>query len=148
MAFFPDLIDKLRGFAAAFAGFLKGLPEKLPTLFKNRNVVIGLGVFFVILLLGIIMGLAGANRMASKRDKAGIESEGSSSFQKIAIPVEELFLPEEPDFLPGVLLEREKRKTWTASDAGQYWQDPMKYGEEQWRDRVESAIDDLLERVP
>ena len=66
----------------------------------------------------------------------------------LAIPAEELFLPDEPDFLPGVLLERERRTAWTEEDAIEYWQDPLRQGEEQWRQKIEAAIDEFLERVP
>ncbi|MDR2501381.1 MAG: hypothetical protein LBD37_09955 [Treponema sp.] len=64
------------------------------------------------------------------------------------IPSGELFLPAEPDFVPGVLLERERRTTWTMDDAAPWWQDPLKNGEERWRDRVEKTVDELLEKVP
>jgi hypothetical protein len=30
----------------------------------------------------------------------------------------------------------------------EFWQDPLKNGEEQWREKIESSIDDYLERVP
>jgi hypothetical protein len=144
MPFLPDLIDKLKGLFAIIVEFLKGLPEKLFSPSNRRTVLIGLGGFLVILLLGIIIGLVDANR--SNRTRT--DPEPVSSFQRIAIPPEELFLPEEPDFISGVLLEREPRKAWTAGDAEPYWQDPLKNGEEQWRDRIELEIDALLERVP
>jgi hypothetical protein len=63
------------------------------------------------------------------------------------IPAEELFLPDEPDYLPGVLLERDRRSGWTYQDAEEYWQDPLMFGEEQWREKIEAAIDELLENV-
>jgi len=66
----------------------------------------------------------------------------------VVIPADELFLPEEPDFLPGVLLDRERRSSWSEQDASEYWQDPLREGEEKWRENVEAAIDELLERVP
>jgi len=64
------------------------------------------------------------------------------------IPPEELFLPDEPDYLPGVILGREQRSSWTEEDAAEYWQDPLRHGEEQWRVNIEAAIDEFLERVP
>ena len=67
---------------------------------------------------------------------------------RIVIPPEDLFLPEEPDFVPGIMLEREQRTNWTAEDAAPFWQDPLKNGEEQWRKRIETVIDELMERVP
>ncbi|MCL2277608.1 MAG: hypothetical protein FWC21_06885 [Treponema sp.] len=63
------------------------------------------------------------------------------------IPVDEIFLPDEPDFLPDVLLERERRLYWSEQDASEYWQDPLRSGEETWRVMIETSIDDLLERV-
>ena len=66
----------------------------------------------------------------------------------VPIPPEELFLPDEPNFLPPVILEREQRDVWTADDAEPYWYNPLEQGEEQWRERVEQVIDDLLERIP
>jgi len=64
------------------------------------------------------------------------------------VAAEDIFLPDEPDFLPAVLLEREQRTSWTEQDASEYWQDPLRFGEEQWRIMIEAVIDDLLERVP
>jgi len=64
------------------------------------------------------------------------------------IPAEELFLPDEPDYLPGVILEREQRSSWTESDALEHWRDPLRFGEEKWRGEIEAAIDEFLERVP
>ena len=63
------------------------------------------------------------------------------------IPPEELFLPEEPDFVPGILLSREQKTSWTAEDAEAYWQDPLIYGEEPWREQIEKTIDEIMERV-
>jgi hypothetical protein len=59
-----------------------------------------------------------------------------------------LFLPDEPDFIPGVMLGREQRTVWTAGDAESLWQDPLKNGEEPWRNRIEDAIDAIMESVP
>ncbi|MCL2265367.1 MAG: hypothetical protein FWC22_04925 [Treponema sp.] len=64
------------------------------------------------------------------------------------IPAGELFLPDEPDYIPGVLLEREQRSIWSEQDAFEFWQDPLKDGEGQWRDKIEAAINDLLEHIP
>ena len=65
-----------------------------------------------------------------------------------AIAPEEIFLPEEPDFVPGVILEREPRKVWTSEDAALYWQDPLKSGEGPWRDRLDTMVTEFLENVP
>ena len=64
------------------------------------------------------------------------------------IPADEFFLPDEPDYIPGVLLERDRRTSWTEQDVMEHWQDPLKFGEENWRERIEAAIDEYLERIP
>jgi hypothetical protein len=64
------------------------------------------------------------------------------------IPAEDLFLPDEPDFVPGVILEREKRTQWTTDDAMPWWQDPLKNGEQEWRDQIEKTVDAIMESVP
>jgi predicted PurR-regulated permease PerM len=64
------------------------------------------------------------------------------------IPAQEIFFPDEPDYLPTVLFQREQRTGWTAEDAAEHWQDPLGFGEEQWRLRIEAAIDEFLEHVP
>jgi hypothetical protein len=66
----------------------------------------------------------------------------------IIIPQDELFLPDEPDFVPGVLLERERRTAWTPDTAAPYWRDPLKNGERIWRDRIEKTVDEIMESVP
>ena len=66
----------------------------------------------------------------------------------IFIPQDELFLPEEPDFVPGVLLERERRDAWTADDAASWWRDPLKNGEQIWRDQIEKTVDAIMGSVP
>jgi hypothetical protein len=108
---------------------------------KKRIIYIGTGAFALILTLSVLLSL-------SRPDKPERVKEPERVSTKIVIPVDEIFLPDEPDFVPGVLLEREKRVKWTEEDAAVYWQDPLKYGEEQWREKIETAIDEFLERVP
>ncbi|MCL2191449.1 MAG: hypothetical protein FWB79_05630 [Treponema sp.] len=64
------------------------------------------------------------------------------------VPPEELFLPDEPDFVPGVMLGREPRDEWTAEDAEPWWRNPLAGGEERWRAGIESTIDEIMESVP
>jgi hypothetical protein len=66
----------------------------------------------------------------------------------MVIPQEELFLPDEPEFLPELLLERERREIWTADDGRPYWNDPRENSDSLWRERVRTEIDALLENVP
>ncbi|MCL2179637.1 MAG: hypothetical protein FWB83_00770 [Treponema sp.] len=64
------------------------------------------------------------------------------------ISPDEIFIPDEPDYLPGVLLERNRRSVWTEEDASVFWQDPLVNGEEPWREKIEAVIDEFLERIP
>ncbi|GHV95215.1 hypothetical protein AGMMS50293_15350 [Spirochaetia bacterium] len=125
---------------AAIKGVWEKLLERIPA--EKRHIVMicaGGGAALVLLVF------AAASLLMQK--SAG-EAAPAAVSPQVVIPPEELFLPEEPDFVPGVMLERERRTAWTAEDAAPYWQDPLKNGEEQWRQRVELAIDELLERVP
>jgi hypothetical protein len=72
----------------------------------------------------------------------------SGLVREAPIPPEELFLPDEPDFLPGVIPERERRSLWTAEDAEPYWYNPLERGKEEWRNRIRTVLDEFLEHVP
>ena len=62
------------------------------------------------------------------------------------IPSEELFIPDEPDFLPPFLLEREPRHFWSVEDIRPYWRSPG--NPEFWHGVIRSAVDELMENVP
>jgi hypothetical protein len=166
MPFLSDLLTKLKKPGAAAAAFFRNLPGTLSALRKpsaepdaggkgfwsgrfsperRKWLLVGLGALLVLLLLSLVAALLIQGRQTRPgpppEDPAGPVQEGR-------IPREELFLPEEPDFIPGVLPDRERRNFWTPEDAAPYWQDPLKYGEEPWREQAESVIDELLERVP
>jgi hypothetical protein len=123
IAFFRDRYNKMTGEA------------------KHRFALVCTAVFVVLLTLSVVisLGKSGAENRSLQPQRPKIN---------LAIPAEEFFLPDEPDFLPGVLLERERRTSWTEQDAGEYWQDPLRSGEEQWREKIETAVDEFLERIP
>jgi len=122
-AFFSDLFNRMTG-------------EN-----KRRFVIICTAVFAVLLTFSVIMSM-------ERPEKKEIPVKTDRSRFNVAIPADDLFIPEEPDFLPGVILERERKTSWTEQDAGVYWLDPLKSGEEQWREKIEAAVDEFLERVP
>ncbi|MDR2796685.1 MAG: hypothetical protein LBB47_08260 [Spirochaetaceae bacterium] len=68
------------------------------------------------------------------------------SFDPIA--AEDFFIPDEPDFLPPVILERERKEVWSVEDASEFWTAPSEFSGEFWRDRVSDSIDQLLEPLP
>jgi hypothetical protein len=119
-----------------------GLREKLPWL-EGKLAFIPMGLVLVAIMSLVILAAGSSGNPAEGRPAAGAGISRSAS-----IPLEDLFLPDEPDFLPPVILGRERREAWTAEDAEPFWYKPPKEGETEWRERVEQVIDELLERVP
>jgi hypothetical protein len=138
------LRDRVKGLGEALWALLPGgLRQKLPWL-EGKLVFILIGL----VLAGALMVLAAGLSGGPASDRPERSSAEAGIFNPAPIPPEDLFLPEEPDFLPPVILERERRGAWTAEDAEPFWYNPLEDGEEGWRDLVEKVIDDLLERVP
>jgi hypothetical protein len=104
-------------------------------------VLAGLVLVLAICLVILAAGLSGRSMPDEPAAAAGL-------VKPVPIPPEDLFLPEEPDFLPTVILERGRREIWTEEDAEPFWYKPLEDGGEDWRERMEKVIDDLLERVP
>jgi hypothetical protein len=120
---------------------LEGLPSQ-----KRRLVYIAAAVFVVLFVL-IVAGAVQLGR-GSRDTISSVGTSVGSGQQRVVIPPGELFYPDEPHYIPGVLLEREQRTSWSAEDAAPYWQDPLKSGEQQWRDNIEMTIDRIMESVP
>lgn len=110
---------------------------------KFRLVILCTAAFAVILTFSVILSL-----IKTDGSKSGAASLSPNADNRIPIPTEEIFFPEEPNFVPGVMLEREQRPAWTTEDAALYWQDPLKDGEEHWRKNIEDSVDEFLERIP
>jgi hypothetical protein len=69
-------------------------------------------------------------------------------FEPDPIGARDLFIPDEPDFLPPVILEQEQKTVWTGADAAEFWTDPLEFSDEYWRQKLSSSIDRLLEPLP
>jgi hypothetical protein len=113
----------------------------------RRAVLFSLVAFLLLVLLALIGVLLMMNYSNAAAGRAAAR-ELSDTFKPLAVPPEDLFLPGEPDFLPEVLLEKERQSTWTAEDAKPFWKDPLQDNPELWRERMETVIDRLMERVP
>ena len=107
---------------------------------KRRLALVCTVVFALFLTLSVLISLAGRGR--------GLPDEHERVYIISPIPAGELFIPDEPDFIPGVLLGRDRRESWTYEDAAEFWQDPLRSGEEPWRERIESVINRFWESVP
>lgn len=117
-------------------------------LFKNKKsmLLIGIGSAACLLLIGLLSLILIMNNGRKNKAKAALEL--AESFKPLPIEADELFWPEEPDFVPRVQLDRKPKKAWTEADALPYWIDPNKSFERKWRERIFSVIDDMMEKVP
>jgi len=129
------------GFIEKILRFIQDGFKSLTDERKRQVVLICTVVFAAVLTITVLLSLKLPENKKKNDDQYSLNL-------KVPIPPDEIFLPEEPDFVPGVILEREKRTVWTEKDALEYWRDPLKEGEEQWRDKIETEIDKYLERVP
>ncbi|MDR2522004.1 MAG: hypothetical protein LBC72_05580 [Spirochaetaceae bacterium] len=100
-------------------------------LFAALSLIVPLGTVFVVKLT----------------QSAVDETELPSEYTRKAIEEADIFLPEEPDFLPEVLLPREQRPSWTVEDARPYWTNPAGAGQAFWLENAEKTIDTLLENI-
>ena len=107
---------------------------------KRRLILICTAAFSLLLTLLVVIPLAGNKK----------ETPAEPAMRQVIspIPATELFIPDEPDFIPQILPGRERRSSWTKENAEEFWQDPLKQGEDQWREQIETAIDKFLERIP
>ena len=105
---------------------------------KRRPILFCIGGLFALFLIIFIVLRINAGR--PERVTAPELATGPS------IPVEDLFIPAEPDFLPQFLLEREPRQFWSLDDIRPFWRNPLY--PELWRGEIHSAVDRLMEGVP
>jgi len=112
---------------------------------KRRLALVCTGLFAMVLTLSVLISVESRNREIQRKIEF---SEPERLFINSPILAGEFFLPDEPDFVPGVILQRERRTSWSEEDAAEFWQDPLRFGEETWREKIEAAIDEFLERIP
>ena len=114
---------------------------------NTRVVIIIAGAFLVIIALLLVFALVSRRRAGSEQTD-GFSASAYEPLLHDNSSSEDFFLPYEPDFVPDVLLEREPKDSWTEEDALPFWTDPLEGNEGEWRKRIESGIDSLLEHVP
>lgn len=96
----------------------------------------------------LIFSVTGAVMSRGRNTRTGSGQNLSEVFSPRAIPIDEFFLPDEPDFLPETLLERERRESWTVEDAQPFWRDPLDEGTFDYLELMSTVIDELMERTP
>ena len=116
---------------------------------KKKPLLFALGGLVVLLLI-LMISVQALNSGKSKKPAAyeGVQASGTPKGTGAGpvIPLEDIFLPAEPDFLPAFLFERQPRQVWTIEDIRPYWKIPEKTG--LWQKEIKSAVDKLMEGVP
>jgi hypothetical protein len=129
--FFSELLDKP-------LGRLKKLWAKKIA----RTLVICFAAAALVVPLITIITVKTVSNIQSKKTTADIV------FKPDIIAGEDMFIPDEPDFLPPVMLEQEQKQVWTSADASEFWTGASKFPAEFWRSRISASIDRLLEPLP
>jgi hypothetical protein len=135
--------------------FLPPLVEKLNTLFEEHKKLV-MGVFGgLVALLCVLIGISfirdaaikhAAERRLEAQQTARQEAMIQALAEKPAIPLEDIFMPDEPDFLPAVILEKEARN-WTAEDTREFWTNPLENDEPVWREAISGVVNTIMDRV-
>ncbi|MDR0784511.1 MAG: hypothetical protein LBE74_01325 [Treponema sp.] len=110
---------------------------------KYRNVLqLGAGVIALFLLTLVTVSLISVESAKKRRLPISVE-ENKPSF----VPSEDIFLMDEPDFLPDALLEKQPKK-WDAQDVRPFWTNPLENGAFQWEDNIKNTVDEIMEKTP
>jgi hypothetical protein len=130
--------EKAKGIFSVLDAWIKDAFERVgPD--KRKPLLIGIvGLAALLLILAIAVGILNSK----KRQKAP----SAAAPGGLTISAEELFIPEEPDFLPEFIFEREKRRFWSIEDIRPYWKTPDP--SDRWREEIKSAVDKLMEGIP
>ncbi|QQO10665.1 hypothetical protein [Breznakiella homolactica] len=121
--------------------------EKLKALIteKPRFFLIGAGAGLCILIFSLILMLVVLNNGRNSRQE---EARGlADRFGPMPVNQDDLFWPDEPDFIPGVELDRIPRRFPQGDTDIPYWTDPGK-NSDLWSERIGSAVDELMEKIP
>jgi len=139
--FFRRARDKTEGSRGRLKEKSNELFDRIPL---DRRIILTLAIGVPVILVLIFIGVS----LMSEESSVKAAFPPINNVVTKRIPAEDLFLPDEPDFVPGVILEREKRTKWTSDDAMAWWQDPLRDGEQEWRDQIEKTVDEIMENVP
>lgn len=127
-----DIPEKIKETLASLADLIK----------SNFKIAICIISAFLLIILLILVIVFFSNRGDTEPERPVTSTQSDS-------PVtEDFFLPYEPDFVPGILLEKEPLDKWTEEEARPFWTNPMEGNEEAWRKRIESGVNSLLENIP
>ena len=142
-----NLLDSLKRICSGIFSSVKELITKTAggTRANRKFLFIGIGAMGILLTLCIVIIARGF--ISGPAAGTGFRSSGDAAETRL-IPPEDLFLPDEPEFTPEFIPEREQRTVWTTADAEPYWIDPLSEGSEKYINTVDTTINNLMERVP
>ncbi|MDR2481390.1 MAG: hypothetical protein LBD07_03740 [Spirochaetaceae bacterium] len=135
--------DKAEGLKFAVSNLTGSVFIRVKTLFSRKDVLILIAVFAFLGVLSVVSTI-----IFVKVSQGGAKKPAAPLFRADKISGEDIFLPNEPDFLPEVLFEQEQKKQWTQDDAEQYWTDPREFGGELLQEKMSGIIDKIMERIP
>jgi hypothetical protein len=133
----------LEGIKAKLNNFRNSVLDKFHIVFAKRIVRNTTILFIVIAVVTPIATMAIILGGRETVEKASVET---IKLEKIAN--EDIFMPDEPDFLPQVILHKEQKRLWTDKDAELFWRDPLEGGPDFWKNKIGESVDKLLENVP
>jgi hypothetical protein len=147
LGFIGEFLDQVVNFFGTVRDRAVDLTDRVKERFKAdpRLKLIAAGAILgtVLVVLGIMLILTRNNRARRIRD-----SEAVAELFRMELPPEELFLDDEPDFLPELLPERERRDAWNADDVRPYWTDPGDEGAGVYEEMMGAAVDEIMEKIP
>ncbi|MDR2448019.1 MAG: hypothetical protein LBD58_12155 [Treponema sp.] len=140
------ILDKLLAALAQALTALNNVFEKHTNIVK---VMFGALAVLLCLLIGILLLQSYIEKSAdvkpSKPEIVQMPLRVTSGVP--SIPVEDIFPPDEPDYLPNVILEREPR-AWSAEDTREYWTNPLENERVDWRETITNVVDGIMDAVP
>jgi hypothetical protein len=140
LAQFADFLKRVSGSAASLTGRVK---EKTKIGSKLRKTIAAAVVGAVVVITSLMLILARNARPALPSQ----DSDAVAELFRMELPPEELFLGGEPDFLPRLIPERERRDAWDADNARPYWTNPGGEGAV-YEGMMSAVVDEIMEQVP
>ncbi|AEJ18726.1 hypothetical protein [Gracilinema caldarium] len=118
----------------------------LDWLAKHRIAVVSGFIGLIVLLLILLVTLHVNNRGNKKNLEVGRAL--SEAYTAEPLKRQELFIEEEPDFVPKFLYFREPQTSWTPEFAHQFWQSLDDKTLQVLQDAADNNINRLLEAIP
>ncbi|MDR2194000.1 MAG: hypothetical protein LBP19_05990 [Treponema sp.] len=145
MVHIPAILEKLLTPLASVVTTLNKVLEKY-----KKIVTLAFGTLAAILCLLLVV-LFSVNYNEKKIKMSKLSETARTSLQMIdhepSISIEDIFLPDEPDYLPEVILEQEPH-IWSAEETRAYWTNPLENERINWRDTITQVVNDIMDTVP